>query len=81
MRLYEPAWNRLKNNPSEKLVISAHKSLHRRIFKAIQKEKHQDTVYHLELESEGKKSTLGKTSDGNALVITLAITYRIDGIF
>lgn len=81
MRLYEPAWNRLKNNPSEKLVISAHKSLHRRIFKAIQKEKHQDTVYHLMLESEGKKSTLAKTSEGNALIVSISITYRIDGIF
>ena len=81
MRMYEPVWNKLKNTPREKLVISAHKNLHRRIFKAVQKEKHQDLVYHLSLESEGKKSTLSKRSDGNALVITLAITHRLDGIF
>lgn len=81
MRMYEPAWKRLKQNPSEKLVISAHRNLHRRIFKAIQKEKHQDTVYHLMLESEGKKSTLAKTSEGNALIVSISITYRIDGLF
>lgn len=81
MRMYEPAWKRLKQNPSEKLVISAHRKLHRRIYKAIQKEKHQDTLYHIELESEGKKSVLSKVSDGNALIITLSITYRIDGLF
>ncbi len=81
MRVYEPAWNKLKTNPSEKLIISADKRLHRRIFKAIQKEKHQDTVYHLLLESEGKKSTLSKCSEGNALIISVSITYRIDGLF
>ena len=81
MRMYEPAWNRLKNNPSEKLVISAGKHLHARIYKAIRKEKHRDTIFHLELEASGKRAVLSSTSEGNALFISMTITYRIDGIF
>lgn len=80
-RLYEPAWIRLKKNPAETLVISADKRLHRRIYKAIAKEKYMDTLYHIELDMEDKTSKLSKVSEGNALKVTLTVTYKLDGIF
>lgn len=81
MRMYQSAWNRLKNNPNEPLVISAHGKLHARIYKAIVKEKYMDTVYHLILEDEGKTSKLSKVSQGNALVITLTLSITVEGMF
>jgi hypothetical protein len=80
-RVYEPAWVRLKKNPSEPLVISADPRLHRRIYKAIAKEKNIDNLYHLELDMEGKTSILSKVSEGNALKITLTLKYKLEGIF
>lgn len=81
MRLYQPAWNKLKKNPNEPLVISAHRDIHRRIYKAIRKEKNMDTLYHLELDDEGKRAVLSSTSDGNALIITIQIRYKLEGLF
>ena len=80
-RVYEPAWVRLKTSPHETLVISADPRLHKRIYKAIAKEKHIDTGYHIELDMEGKTSKLSKVSEGNALKITLTLSYKLDGIF
>lgn len=80
-RVYEPAWVRLKSNPAVPLVISADKRWHKRIYKAIAKEKYMDIIYHLELDMEGKTSKLSKVSEGNALKITLTIYYKLDGIF
>lgn len=81
MRMYQPAWNRLKKNPSEPLVISAHGKLHKRIYKAIKKEKNMDTIFHLLLDDEGKRAVLSSTSDGNALKIYLEIKYKLEGLF
>ena len=53
MRLYQPAWNQLKNNPNIPLVISADQALHRRIYKAIIKEKNIDSVFHLDMDFKG----------------------------
>lgn len=81
MRMYQSVWNKLKNNPSEPLVISAHPAYHRRIYKAIIKEKNMDTVYHLILDGEGKTARLSRKSEGNALVITLSVSTSIYGLF
>lgn len=83
MRMYQSAWNKLKNNPTQPLVISAHPAYHRRIYKAIMKEKHIDTVYHLILADSNQCSKLSKISHGNALIIKLIITPAItfEGLF
>lgn len=81
MRKYQSAWNKLRDNPAEPLVISAHPAYHRRIYKAICKEKHIDTIYHITLAESGHTSKLSKTSEGNALVINLHITVALHGIF
>lgn len=81
VRKYQAAWNQLKNNPTLPLVISAHPAYHRRIYKALKKEKHIDAVHHMEVADQGKKSTLHASSVGNALTITLTIEVAIHGIF
>ena len=81
MRKYQPAWNQLKNNPDQALVISAHPAYHRRIYKAIIKEKNIDDVFHVALAEEGKESKLSRRSEGNALIITLIIGVALHGIF
>lgn len=45
MRQYEPVWNQIKL--IGKCEISAHKAYHRRIKKALRKEKDQDLAYKL----------------------------------
>lgn len=81
MRMYQPAWNRLKQNPNEPLVISAHGKLHKRIYKAIKKEKNLDNVFSLLLDDEGKRAVLSSKSEGNALKISLEIKYKLEGLF
>lgn len=81
MRTYQPAWNQLRDNPSSPLVISAHPAYHRRIYKAICKEKHLDTVWAMLMADAGKLAKLSKHSNGNALTITLNITISINQMF
>jgi hypothetical protein len=81
VRKYQAAWNRLRDNPNEPLVISAHPAYHRRIYKAIKKEKYIDTVHHMLVSEDGKESKLSRKSVGNALTITLTIGVALHGIF
>ena len=81
MRKYQTAWNQLRDNPSQPLVISAHPAYHRRIYKAIIKEKNIDTVHHLVVAEQGMESKLSRRSEGNALVISLTIGVALHGIF
>jgi hypothetical protein len=81
VRKYQSAWNRLRDNPNEPLVISAHPAYHRRIYKAIKKEKYIDTVHHMIVADQGKESKLSRKSVGNALTITLTISVALHGIF
>ncbi len=81
MRKYQAAWNQLKQNPNEPLVISAHPAYHRRIYKAIRKEKHLDVVHHMLIAEDGKQSKLSSRSEGNKLEIILTIGVALHGIF
>lgn len=47
MRQYEPIWNRIKTNKSASLVAPVES--HRKIIKAVIKEKHQDDGFKLQL--------------------------------
>ena len=81
MRKYQPAWNQLKNNPSQPLVISAHRNYHPRIYKAIIKEKWMDTVYHVELDFKGYKAKLTSKSSGDLLTVTLTLHPTLEALF
>lgn len=69
--MYEGAWLQLKANPNVPLVIAAHPALHRRIFKAIIKEKDSDLVFKLLMSEDGKFSKLKRESNGGQLIITI----------
>lgn len=81
MRMYQPAWFRLRDNPNKPLVIAAAPHLHARIYKAIIKEKYMDTVWHLQVAEKKYTSTLAKVSNKNTLTITLHITPTIAALF
>ena len=81
MRLYQPAWNKLKSKPDEPLIIAANPRLHRRIYKAIIKEKNIDTVFHLLLSEQNLTSKLSRVSDNNTLIISLHIIPTLEGLF
>lgn len=69
--MYEGAWLQLKSNPSVPLKIAAHPAMHRRIFKAIIKEKDSDLVFKYLMREDGKFSKLNRVSNGGQLVITI----------
>jgi hypothetical protein len=81
MRLYEPAWIRLKSlaNPkifsaSVSIILYAKPELHQRIFKAITKEKDMDKLFKLEQLELGIKWSLKHSNvanDPSRLIITL----------
>lgn len=55
MRQYEPIWTKLKSLPqseaaSKGVSLTAPRALHRRIIKAVKKEKWMDIAYKLEIE-------------------------------
>ena len=81
MTPYKQVWGQLKSSPHSCVVISAHPALHRRIYKAITKEKWKDTVFHVDLDFQGYKSKLSRNSEGNALTITLHIIPTLDTLF
>lgn len=61
MREYQPIWNRIKTTNSASIVASP--ELHRRIIKAVIKEKYMDTAYKKELADKSLKSELVITKD------------------
>lgn len=56
LRTYEPIWIKLK--ATGKARVAALPEMHRRIYKAVHKEKDLDVAYKLQQELEGKKMEL-----------------------
>ena len=81
-RQYQPAWEQLKKSPKSELKIAAHPSVHKRIYKAICKEKNDDLVYKMMLDERGKTARLTHTSDVKRgfLVIKLIETLGLDDL-
>lgn len=79
-RLYYPAWAQLKTNPNIPLKIAAPDRHHARIIKAITKEKWLDSVYKLELSSEGKYAILKSERDKNLITFTLRISIGYEDL-
>lgn len=73
MRMYQGVWKKLKSDPTQPVIISAHPSLHPRIYKAIVKEKWMDSLHQLDCDFKGFTSRLSHTSSGNALTVTLRL--------
>lgn len=75
MRLYQPSWLELKKSPlsPKRIRISAPSIFHKRIYKAIIKEKDMDRDYKKSLNKEWKYAVLSTTSRGGLLEIRMDI--------
>ena len=71
MRTYQPLWETLKSNGTVSLVASP--SLHRRIIKAVYKERDKDLAHKLQLAETSQRSSLRHTAKGSLLTLDLTI--------
>lgn len=69
MRQYEPAWEALKKNGSVRLAVP--KGLHRRVVKAILKEKYRDIGYRLQMLEKKIRLRIEYECTGNIVVLKL----------
>lgn len=76
MRIYQPIWDTLKEK--KKIVLIDSKSRHKRIVKAVKKERTMDSSFRLDCDITGKKVILKNVSEGNKL--TLYLTTKVAGI-
>lgn len=76
MRKYERIWCAVKANQTASL--KANPSLHKRIIKAVTKEKSQDDVWNLIQNQYGCKKKLYHKIDGELLIFTLEETNQLN---
>lgn len=74
MRKYYPIWRKLKRDGIAIVVHPQH--LHRRLIKAVLKERTMDTGFRLELSETNKSAKVLSSSDGN--LITFKLKYYLD---
>lgn len=79
MRTYQPAWIELRDCKlqTKQIKIAAANKLHRRIYKAIIKEKDMDIVYKLQLSDNAQSARLSKKSASGLLVIELKLSIGL----
>lgn len=78
MRQYEPIWIKLKNMPPSEALsvgvsITANRYLHRRIIKAMWKEKTQDIAWKLAIEPK----TAIMYAHRNQAILKFTLRYRL----
>ena len=74
LRQYQPVWNEIKLQGICK--ISAHRAFHKRIIKAVVKEKDLDLGYKLELSERFPPQISVLKSSRNGSVITFTLIYK-----
>jgi len=75
MRHYQPIWEKIKKDNS--CSITAPRQLHKRIKKAVIKEKDKDLGFKLILSEEGRKALLTTNSQGSILTFNLKFSIGI----
>lgn len=78
MRDYEPIWLQLKLKGT--VTVTAHKALHRRVIKAVQKEKYGDLGYKLLLSERGKIARLKYKKQGALLTFTVVESIGLEDL-
>lgn len=73
MRKYEPAWQQLKTKRNLRLAVPS--PLHKRVIKAIIKEKYQDDAYKFERSEQGYWDEIQYHSSGNIITFSLVTRY------
>jgi hypothetical protein len=82
-RFYQPVWEQLKKSSNGRIELAALPHFHRRIFKAIGKEKTMDIIYQLQLAELCKKATITRLRDPkrpNVLIISLTLSLGLDDL-
>lgn len=74
MRKYQAIWEQLKSKGSAKLV--AKPDAHKRIIKAVTKEKYNDIGYKFELAQEDNIAVLSKEINGNIITFYLEVRLK-----
>jgi hypothetical protein len=73
MRQYEPIWIKLK--ASGEVSIAAPRQMHKRIIKAVHKEKYNDLAFRILLQEDHKRSWISNSASHNKL--TFKLNYSI----
>ena len=77
MRQYQQLWNSLRDSNKRTIKLNAAPKFHRRIYKAVIKEKDMDLVFKLQLADNYQRSRLTSLSEGNILTITLILSLGL----
>ena len=77
-RQYEPIWDQLK--VQGKCRIAAPQPLHKRIIKAVVKEKYNDVGYKFLLSETGKTARLSYSRKNSEITFKLTVTVGVDDI-
>lgn len=73
MRTYQPIWEQLKTDKNNTVRVAAPRALHRRIKKAVTKEKDNDVFFKILLQEQYQKAILDTRSEANILIFKLRI--------
>ena len=76
MRKYQQIWEDIKSKGS--CTIAAPREYHRRIIKAVMKERTEDTVYRVELEMKKHFARLTYKQDGSKIKFTVTVYPSIE---
>ena len=71
MRKYQGIWERIKKNKT--CSVSAPRAVHRRIIKAVVKEKDKDLVFKLECSERHTRAILFSSRNGLVITFTLRV--------
>jgi hypothetical protein len=77
MRMYEPIWQKLKKDGLVKLAVP--RPLHRRIIKAVIKEKDMDVVHKLVLLEKRLRQRISYTQNDSMIIIKLSTFESLVG--
>lgn len=76
MRQYETIWYKLKTE--HRVSVSSPRHYHKRIIKAVKKEKWKDLVFKLTLAELGRSARLSAGSSGPVVTFILQIAIPLD---
>jgi len=78
VRKYSPIWLALKK--AHKVAISVPRPYHKRVIKAVVKEKYGDLEYKFELGERGKKAKISYTVRGAIITFNLNHTLGVEDL-
>jgi len=78
VRKYEPIWMELKKKHQVRIQIP--RPLHKRLIKAVIKEKYNDVVFKFELGERGKAAKLSYIQQGVVIVFQLKISLGLEDL-